>query len=206
MRAFVSVDCTPASEAITRAQAPFRGLDGLRPTDPEQAHVTLQFLGDVDGTLADHADEATTSDSDHDAAEHRVPGLSALVSALDDAVADCDVPPFDCTLGGYGTFPEGDYVSVVWLGVEKGSAELSRLAGAVERATGGFGFAPDDHAFTPHVTLARMDHAAEKARVQRVVAERSPRTPPFHVDAVHLTESTLTPDGPVYESVARLPL
>ncbi|MFD1513879.1 RNA 2',3'-cyclic phosphodiesterase [Halomarina rubra] len=185
MRAFVSVDCSAASEAIRRAQEPFRGLDGLRLTDPAQAHVTLQFLGDV---------------PDEDAE------LDTLVTALDGAVASSGVDPFDCTLGGYGTFPGGDYIAVVWLGVEDGAAELTRLATAVERATTDLGFDPDDHAFTPHVTLARMDHAAEKERVQRAVAGTDTGTTALHVDAVQLTESTLTNEGARYESVATFSL
>jgi 2'-5' RNA ligase len=51
-----------------------------------------------------------------------------------------------------------------------------------------------------------MDHAAEKERVQRLVAERSPETDAFRVEAVELTESTLTSDGPVYDTVDRFPL
>ena len=201
MRAFVSVDCDPASEAIRRAQAPFEGLDGLRLTDPDSAHLTLKFLGEVDDTLADHANE----DPEH---EREVPGLPALEAALESAVADSGVSPFDCTLAGYGTFPEGDYVSVVWLGVEAGHAELARLHEAVEAATTDLGFDPEAHSFTPHVTLARMDHAAEKERVRRLVsgAEGTPDPATMRVETVHLTESTLTPDGPVYETVARFPL
>ncbi|MFC5971810.1 RNA 2',3'-cyclic phosphodiesterase [Halomarina salina] len=201
MRAFVSVDCDPASAAIRRAQAPFEGLDGLRLTDPEQAHLTLQFLGDVDETLAEYAAEDTEHGRD-------VPGLSVLEAALESAVDEGDVAPFDCTLSGYGTFPEGDYISVVWLGVVEGREELERLHEAVEAATTDLGFDPESHDFTPHVTLARMDHAAEKEQVRRVVdgAEGTPDPATMHVDAVRLTESTLTPDGPVYETVARFPL
>ncbi|MWG34375.1 RNA 2',3'-cyclic phosphodiesterase [Halomarina oriensis] len=208
MRAFVGVDCAPVSEAVAAAQEPFRGLDGLGPTDPGQAHVTLQFLGDVDETLAEAADESTgaASATDHDGPTDAVPGLDTLVSALDSAVAGSGVSPFDCTLGGYGTFPEGDSVSVVWLGVEEGTAELTRLAAAVELATTSLGFAPDGHDFTPHVTLARTDHAADREQVRRIVAESAPDSARFRVDTVHLVESTLTPDGPVYDSVARLPL
>lgn len=202
MRAFVGVDCDAVSEGVRRAQEPFAGLDGLRLTDPESAHVTLRFLGDVDETLAAHAEHG----DDRQSAESDAPGLPALESALADAVAASGVAPFDCTFGGYGTFPEGDYISVVWLGVEEGGEELTRLHEAVEAAAVDLGFDPERHSFTPHVTLARMEHAAEKARVRRVVAERDPQAGPLRVDGVDLVESTLTADGPVYETVERFAL
>ena len=207
MRAFVSVDCDAVSEAIRRAQAPFDGLDGLRLTAPGSAHLTLKFLGEVEETLTAH-ESASGPDHADGGSDDGVPGLSTLEDALESAVADSGVSPFDCTLAGYGTFPEGDYISVVWLGVEEGSAELARLHETVEAATTDLGFDPESHSFTPHVTLARMDHAAEKERVKRLVdgAEGAPAPATMRVDAVRLTESTLTPDGPVYETVARFPL
>ena len=56
---------------------------------------------------------------------------------------------------------------------------------------------------TPHVTLARIDHAAAKAAVQRAVRERNPEVGRLAVDELRLTESTLTADGPEYRAVER---
>jgi 2'-5' RNA ligase len=182
MRLFVSVDVDDLAEEVQHVQEPFH-LDGLDPTDPEQAHVTLEFLGDVDGGE-----------------------LDALTDALAAGVDDAGVDPFDAELGGYGVFPTLDYISVVWLGVGEGGAELTRLHEAVEDRTTALGFEPEDHEFTPHVTLARMDHAANKDRVQELVRERDPDAGTTRVEEIHLTESTLTPSGPEYETVERFPL
>jgi 2'-5' RNA ligase len=182
MRLFVSVDVDDLAEEVQHVQEPFH-LDGLDPTDPEQAHVTLEFLGDVDGGE-----------------------LDALTDALAAGVDDAGVDPFDAELGGYGVFPTLDYISVVWLGVGEGGAELTRLHEALEDRTTALGFQPEDHEFTPHVTLARMDHAANKDRVQELVRERDPDAGTTRVEAVRLTESTLTASGPEYETVERFPL
>jgi 2'-5' RNA ligase len=182
-RLFVSVDCTALADEIAAVQEPFRDRGGLRPTDPEQAHLTLKFLGD---TPAGRTGE--------------------LTDALEAAVADAAVGPFEAELAGYGVFPSPEYISVVWLGVGAGSEELTRLHEAVEERTTDIGFDPEDHEFTPHVTLARMDHAGGKEHVQRVVGERAPEAGRLSVDAVDLTESTLTDDGPVYEAIASVSL
>ena len=124
-------------------------------------------------------------------------------------VAAAGVAPFEATLTGLGVFPSLDYVRVVWLGVGAGSAELTRLADAVERETVAAGFDPRDHdEFTPHVTLARMSDARGKARVQELVdgddEETSPEPGSFRVEAVRLMEST--GGDPRYRTVERVPL
>jgi len=183
MRLFVSIDLpeTLAAE-IERVQAPL-DRDGLNLTDPTQAHVTLKFLGEVDAD--------------------RLPEVRA---AVERGVAVADVDPFEARYGGYGVFPSLDYVSVVWLGVETGGAEMTALHEGVEAELTGVGFDPEDHSFTPHVTLARMEHAGSKDAVKRLVRERDPTVGTDRVTEVALTESDLGPGGPDYSTVASFPL
>ncbi|SEH17109.1 2'-5' RNA ligase [Natronorubrum sediminis] len=179
MRLFVSVDLPDdLAASIETVQDELRDASGLRFTDPEQTHVTLKFLGDVgEGQLDD------------------------LRRELAAAVSDASVEPFSARFGGLGVFPSLEYISVVWLGVEAGGDSLTRLHEAVESRTVAMGFEPESHEFTPHVTLARMEHAGGKELVQNVVREREPTVGKMHVDSIHLTESTLTDDGPTYSSV-----
>jgi 2'-5' RNA ligase len=182
MRAFVSIDLDGLADAVARVQEPFR-RPGLNPVDPEQAHVTVKFLGAVDDAELDAVREAVSA-----------------------AVADADVAPFTVRFGGYGVFPSLDYVSVVWLGVREGGEQLTRLHEAVEARTTDLGVEPERHEFTPHVTLARMNDARSKAEVREAVTERDPDAGTLDVTELRLTESTLTSDGPEYETVERFPL
>ncbi|WP_255198427.1 RNA 2',3'-cyclic phosphodiesterase [Halorarius litoreus] len=182
MRVFVSIDLDGLADAVADVQEPFR-RPGLNPVDPEQAHITVKFLGDVDESELDD-----------------------LRDALSGAVADADVGPFDLQFGGYGVFPSLDYVSVVWLGVREGGEAVARLHEAVESRTTALGFEPETHEFTPHVTLARMTDARSKDAVVETVTERDPDVGSLAVTDLRLTESTLTSDGPQYETVERFPL
>ena len=182
-RLFVSVGLDGLADEVEAVQERFEGASGLNFTDPEQAHVTLSFLGDTD---PDRVDDVT----------------DALAAAVDDA----GVEPFTATFGGLGVFPSLDYITVVWLGVTAGGEQLTRLHDAVESHTVELGFEPDDHEFTPHVTLARMDHAGGKARVQQLVRERDPTVGRLTVDEIRLTESVRTDDGPRFTTVAAVPL
>lgn len=182
MRLFVSVDLDGLADGVADAQARLPDTGSLRLVDPAGAHVTLTFLGDVDPDR-----------------------LDSVQRALATAVTDAGVAPFPITVGGFGVFPSLDYISVVWAGVREGGPELTRLHEAVERELTALGFDPADHEFTPHVTLARMSDARGKEAVQRAVREASPTVGHLTVSEIRLTESTID-DGPVYRTVARVPL
>ncbi|MFB6103977.1 MAG: RNA 2',3'-cyclic phosphodiesterase [Halobacteriaceae archaeon] len=178
MRLFVSVDLPAVAAAVADLQSLFPG-DGLRFTDPAQLHVTLKFLGHTDPDR-----------------------LDSITAALDRAVATAGVDPFDVTVGGLGAFPSPEYINVIWVGIRSnGDTALVRLHEAVEAELVDLGFDPADHEFTPHATIARMDHAGSKSEVQTLLEHRDPDLGTQHVDAIHLTESTLTDTGPVYEHV-----
>lgn len=184
MRLFVSVDL-PAelADPIVDVQADLAEASGISPTDPDHAHVTLKFLGDVDAD--------------------RLPTLREELAA---AVEDAGVNPFTARYAGLGVFPDLDYISVVWVGVEAGSDQLTALHEAIEARTTAMGFEAESHSFTPHVTVARMTHAGGKAHVQTVVRDRTPSIGEMRVSEIRLTESTLTPEGPVYSTVDRFPI
>ena len=182
-RLFVSVDLDGLGEAVAAVKEQFEGASGLNFTDPEQAHVTVKFLGDTD--------------------EERVPELTDELTA---AVDDAGVGPFEAEFGGLGVFPSLDYISVVWVGVREGDDELTRLQEAIEKRTTALGFDEEDHEFTPHVTLARMDHAGGKELVQKQVRETDPDVGTLAVEEIRLKESRLGPDGPTYETIERFSL
>ncbi|KYH26877.1 2',5' RNA ligase family [Halalkalicoccus paucihalophilus] len=184
MRLFVSIDLPEAfAERIAAVQEELSDAGGIRPTDPTQTHVTLKFLGEV--------------------SEDRVPELE---TGLETAVADAGVSPFEAEYGGLGVFPSLEYISVVWLGVRDGAAEMTRLHEAIERETVELGFDPEDHDFTPHATIARMDHAGGKELVRTLVRECDPPVGRTPVEEVTLMRSELGPDGPVYSTVGSYPL
>ncbi|WP_050031721.1 RNA 2',3'-cyclic phosphodiesterase [Halorubrum halophilum] len=191
MRAFFAVDLSDdLVDSVADAQAAFGNPAGLTLVDPEQAHVTLKFLGEIGA-----------GDDRGEAADDTAPALADVIAAGERAVESAGVGPFECGVEGFGVFPSLDYISVVWAGVDAGSAELTALHEALEAETTALGVDPADHDFTPHVTLARMDDARGKKLVQEVVRERDPEIGRFEVDEVRLVQSTLTSDGPVYETV-----
>ena len=188
MRLFTSVDLDGLADVVAGVQEPLSGLSGVRLTDPAQAHVTMKFLGE----------------GDHD--------VEAVVAALERAVADADVGGagdgggFEAMFEGVGAFPSSEYIRVVWLGVGRGAGELTALHRRIEAETTALGYDADDDEFTPHVTLARVDDVTSKGAIQSFLETATPEIGPLRVEELRLTESTPTPDGPQYRTVARIDL
>ncbi|MYL16505.1 RNA 2',3'-cyclic phosphodiesterase [Halorubrum terrestre] len=190
MRAFFAVDLPDSlAPAVADAQAPFADAPGVNPVDPEQAHVTLKFLGDVGGR--DDETEPTVDD---------------VIAAGERAVDRAGVAPFKCAVAGLGVFPNREYVSVVWTGVDSGAEALTALHEALEAETTALGVDPADHEFTPHVTLARVETAAGAEAVRDALDAERPQAGSFSVGEIRLVKSTLTESGPEYDVVREFDL
>jgi 2'-5' RNA ligase len=147
------------------------GVPGARWQRPDQIHLTLRFIGDVDGAAADDARTA----------------LSKTTAV-----------PFDLQLEGVGHFGEGRRIRALWFAVAQ-NATLVALQGKVERALVGAGFAPESRKFKPHVTVARMGHANHERVAQFLGSYALFWSSAWHVDAFHLYSSQLSPNGSLYQ-------
>ncbi|HEY7578330.1 MAG TPA: RNA 2',3'-cyclic phosphodiesterase [Acetobacteraceae bacterium] len=154
------------------------GIPGARWVPPENYHVTLRFIGETPRYLAEEIDHA----------------LAALRG-----------PAFALTLGGIGTFAKGGRSQLLWLGVER-SEQLERLRSKIETALQRCGLEPERRKFQPHVTLARLDGAAEAKLAGFVQAHNLFRAEPVAVEHFTLFSSALGNEQPVYTAEVEYPL
>ncbi|MEC9343056.1 MAG: RNA 2',3'-cyclic phosphodiesterase [Pseudomonadota bacterium] len=103
------------------------GLPGARWIDPENYHITLRFIGDVDGRTADE--------------------VAAALSRVERA-------PIELRLCGLDAFG-GNKPHSLYAGVDAGPA-LNELQGELERRMQRIGLKAEGRRFVPHVTLARF--------------------------------------------------
>ncbi|MGH7731112.1 MAG: RNA 2',3'-cyclic phosphodiesterase [Candidatus Eiseniibacteriota bacterium] len=186
MRTFIAVfPSSPAQEAahrvIERLRRPEDDVSWVR---RENLHYTLRFLGELD----------------EDA-------VSRLIAAAREGAGER--PRFTATLGAAGAFPSPRRARVLWLGLSHGAEALTALAGGLEGALVGHGFAPAERPFSPHLTLGRLRRRDQdwSARLAGVAAgpEGGP-APGFVVDRVAIVGSTLSPGGSIYRLCAEPPL
>jgi len=126
------------------------------------------------------------------------------VQLIREALSGVKGEPFDASLEGLGSFPEGKPVArVIWIGVGEGKERMVALADRVKLALEPLDIR-DDKAFHPHLILAR-GRRDTGIPVQRL---GSPGFGPlrFRVGHFSLMESKLRPEGPVYTRVASFPL
>jgi RNA 2',3'-cyclic 3'-phosphodiesterase len=102
-------------------------VKGLRWLPPEQLHLTMSFLGDVDAPREER---------------------------LREMLARVQVAPFFLPIAGVGAFG-GERPSVVWVGVGKGHPHLFALHQHIQDAVLHAGLEPELKPFHPHITLGR---------------------------------------------------
>ena len=129
MRVFVALDI---DDAIRGRIARF--LDGVRGfapdarwVKPESLHVTLKFIGEQSEDKVENIDRA----------------LETITANR-----------FEMNIRGYGFFPGPRMPRVFWVGIEAGKA-LTSLAATVDEQLAALDVAKEEHAFNPHLTLAR---------------------------------------------------
>jgi 2'-5' RNA ligase len=174
IRTFIAVELDSGFiEKISQLQAKFSAFD-LRFVDPELVHITLKFLGDVD--------------------ESTIPSLSAALDSM-----ECE--PFEAKLGGLGVFPKPSNPKVLWLGA---TGNFRTLYENVENVLKPFKFEKDNREFTAHATLARIKFLKKDQRnafIDIVRASKDLELGNMWVNKVLLKKSTLTPQGPIYETL-----
>jgi 2'-5' RNA ligase len=180
IRAFIAVELDDAvrraAAEVARALREGPAGDRVRWVRPDNLHVTLRFLGDVESA--------------------RVPSIAR---ALREAVAG--LRSFRMQLGRVGGFPLARRPRVVAIAV--GPREpLEQLAEAVERAVVKEGLEPEKRRFRPHLTLGRASGRA----LPPVTAPVTAGGESLVVDEIVLFRSELERSGAIHTPLERIAL
>jgi 2'-5' RNA ligase len=106
--------------------------------------------------------------------------------------------PFRSELTELGAFPSARRARVLWAGLSDPEGRFASLAASLDSLLEE-DFQPDEHAFTPHLTVARL-------QTPRALDEFVPDLPglavasrPFDVEGLVLYRSHLSRQGPTYQ-------
>jgi 2'-5' RNA ligase len=145
MRLFTAIDIPPGVRArLCDLIERLRPLAKLSWSQPEQLHVTIQFIGEWPEPRIDE---------------------------LNQALAGAPRPgPVEIAVRGLGWFPNDRNPRVFWAGIEA-DEEMSTLAHDTGQALAAVGVKLEDREFHPHLTLARRRNPVALDRLRKELAE-----------------------------------
>ncbi len=183
-RVFVAIELDTASAgSIARlVQGLQAKLSDVRWSRPEQLHLTLKFIGEVDNRE-----------------------LPQLCNALREACAGIEA--FSLELSGLGAFPKNKPPRVVWVAADDPQGMLGKLAEQLDERLATLGIARENRAFTPHLTLGRVARGTDSQRLQQAMEETAPQVSVrCEVDELVLLSSVKEQGKIVYEALDRVTL
>lgn len=148
----------------------------MKPVENHNLHVTIRFIGEVS--------EALTT------------------TIMERVMRNLEFERFEIELKGLGAFPSEARPRVVWIGVSRGHDELKKIRDSIEKGLRSIGIPPERGEFKPHLTIARIKGARNTSSLVKLIEEYSDyEFGSIVVESVRLKKSTLTRQGPIYETL-----
>jgi RNA 2',3'-cyclic 3'-phosphodiesterase len=183
IRAFIAIDLSPEihqrlKEVLDNYREQLIKIP-IRWVVVTNIHLTLKFLGDVS-----------------------LSNLNLLTDMIQAEVSSHH--QFEISVGGSGAFPNNRQPRVIWVGVEA-PQELVVILNGIETATARLGYAREERAFSPHLTLGRVSRNATSHDVKAISQTLDQTRVGFlgatWVEKIHLYRSDLRPTGAVYTQI-----
>lgn len=150
---------------------------------PESIHLTLKFLGYVEPSI-----------------------ISQLLSVLKPIGKKQHV--FSIDVHGLGVFPQVKHPRIFWIGLTGNTQALQELVLEIEAALEPLGFPPEEKAYHPHLTLARIKRenaTVGSALLENQVLEKDQHLGTLTIDRFTLIQSDLDSSGARYTSLWTVP-
>jgi RNA 2',3'-cyclic 3'-phosphodiesterase len=155
------------------------GLPQVHWTEHRHFHLTILYLGQVDG---------------------------ALQLDIQEALSKIQIAPFHLSLTGVGYFPAKKSHGVIWSGVAF-SDELIHLKKMIDDKLKEISWKNNHQPFVPHITLGRFNKIDQRRLMDYLEAQSAFITPTFLNDSFVLMKSQQTiSNTTIYEEIARFPL
>jgi 2'-5' RNA ligase len=172
-RLFIAVDLPEKIKKNLKSMA--FGIPGAKWVSPEQLHLTVRFIGEVDG---------------------------ALFSDIKNILDEINSAAFSLQLKGVGYFPPRGAPRVLWIGLEK-SEPLQLLKKKIDTKLLRVGVEPEGRKFSPHITIARLKKSPVHKIANFLSGNGLFSQEPFQVEDFKLYSSILSPKG-AYHKVERI--
>jgi len=152
----------------------------IRWISPENMHITLVFLGNVENNE-----------------------VTKIIKAVEDAAFYSE--SFEVEVKGVGVFPKLRRPRVIWIGCVDDKDQILYLKKAIDNELNKLGYIKEKRKFNAHITIGRIKQANYK-EVENVLNNTEEAFGKMEISEVRLIESFLSPAGAKYNVIENIQL
>lgn len=153
----------------------------IRWVEDNNIHITICFLGDTEESK-----------------------INEIIDMISKALKG--VKSFDISCVGLGVFRSVFNPKALWIGIER-SNKLENIYRAIEKVMSLLGFVSEHREFKAHITIGRAKIIKDKDRLRKLLdTYKEIEIQQLKISEVCFYESKLTPQGSIYEILAKIPL
>ncbi len=183
MRIFIAF---PLEDSVTRRLGEIvtdfeRNGGPVKWVEPKNMHLTARFLGETPDNQLDQLIKVVTTAG----------GKGTVIRTVIQQI---------------GGFPNLHRPRVIWAGMDNEVNKLVPIAVEIERYVQQLGFPAENKPFKPHLTLGRVREGAKIGNSLDFLMRYQLTPIPVQFDRLALIKSTLTPRGPIYDTLHEVKL
>lgn len=182
MRAFIAIELPrEIKDLLARIQTQLKTAEAdVKWAEPANIHLTLKFLGEIDEQKKE-----------------------SIIQIIKDTAEGKN--SFSLRLSSAGAFPNTEYPRVLWIGIDEGSSETTKIAEELEEKLEKIGLPKDKKKFSCHITIGRVKSGNNRlklaGKIKKISAELNEKSLEFKAEKITLFKSTLSSKGPTYEAI-----
>ena len=161
------------------------GMPHLKPIKSEHVHITLKYLGNTNSQLIEKVITATKK--------------VGIIST-----------PFNLEIGQAKAFPNSRKPRIIYADIKGDLKKLKTLQYRLDQALLDLGYPLDEREYNPHLTLARLktkkSSSFDLGELLNSLSDHLKNKINIEISEIFLFESTLHPQGSIYNSIASIRL
>ena len=178
-RCFISIDLPKEirDELSNIQKQIFSDDTKLLNVKPENIHITLKFFGELN---------------------------EKEIEKVRNVMSKSKFKKFRAKLDSIGVFPDEKFIRIVWAGINP-PEKIDEIHDVLDMELHKVGFSLDKE-FENHATLARVKEIKDKKSFVEKLKKIKIKPLEFDINEIHLKESMLTPQGPIYSDIMKIKL
>ncbi len=184
VRSFIAVNLNPEiKEYLSSLQANLNVPETkIKWVEKNNLHITMKFLGYI--TLEQ----------------------TELIKLVLKRISSRHIPFIIKLSSNIGIFPTYQMPRIIWVGIKEGVNQLNELYNSIENNLSNKGLPRENKEFSSHITIGRVKFIRDTTNFIKILKSIEVNNFTQEVGSIDLMESKLTPNGPIYDIIAKLPL